>query len=153
MQTFVVHNRRPLRFLGDIGWRNFLFFQVYVGSLIISSLLHTVFLVSLAVEAAMGWLPDLATPLGAAYILLFVLGYGASGILVVAGLMRRGGWELVPQQLFLPLYWMMHSLAALRAAYELLVRPYFWGKTVHGKTRHARSLWPMAAASAGTARG
>ena len=31
MQTFIVHNRRVGEFLRDIGWRNFLFFEIYGG--------------------------------------------------------------------------------------------------------------------------
>jgi hypothetical protein len=60
--------------------------------------------------------------------------------LVLAGLARRRWWHLAPQQLMLPFYWLMHSVASLRAAFQLLLRPYFWGKTVHGRTRRARSF-------------
>ena len=49
MQTYLVHNRHPVALLRDLGWRNFLFFQLYVGSLIVSSLIHTVFALSLGV--------------------------------------------------------------------------------------------------------
>ena len=38
-------------------------------------------------------------------------------------------------QLLLPLYWLLHSVAAFRAAYELVVRPTYWAKTEHGMTR------------------
>jgi hypothetical protein len=47
---------------------------------------------------------------------------------------------LLPHQLGLPLYWVLHSIATLRALHELLVRPYFWAKTEHGRTRMRRSL-------------
>ncbi len=140
MQTFIVHNRSAGRFLRDIGWRNFLFFQIYVGSLIVSSLLHTVFLVSFVIRGALGYWPRLSDPVDLAYILVMVLGYGGSFALVIAGLSRRRAWALLPQQLFLPLYWMMHSVASFRAGWQLLTRPYFWGKTMHGRTRQARSL-------------
>jgi cellulose synthase/poly-beta-1,6-N-acetylglucosamine synthase-like glycosyltransferase len=138
MQTFIVHNRRPRQFLSDIGWRNFLFFEIYVGSLIISSLLHTVFMLTLAVRLAFGMTPNFADPVDFAYVGIMAIGYGASALIVFAGLARRRAWHLMPQQLFLPFYWMMHSLAALSAAHQLVVRPYYWGKTAHGKTKKAR---------------
>lgn len=140
MQTFIVHNRNARLFLADIGWRNFLFFEIYVGSLIASSLLHTVFLASFAVRGALGHWPRLSDPVELGYMAVLVLGYAGSIALVLAGLARRRAWHLLPQQLMLPFYWVMHSVAALRAAYQLLTRPYFWGKTTHGRTRRHRSF-------------
>lgn len=140
MQTFIVHNRSVGRFIADIGWRNFLFFEIYVGSLIISSLLHTVFVLSFVVRAALGSWPRLDDPVDLAYLAILVLGYASTVVLVLAGLVRRGAWHLMPQQLLLPVYWFMHSVAALRAAHQLLFRPYYWGKTTHGQTRQARTI-------------
>src|SRR5690606_9279280 len=44
MQTFCVHNQAPRALLRELGWRGFLGFQVLVGGMILSSLLHTIFL-------------------------------------------------------------------------------------------------------------
>jgi hypothetical protein len=33
-----------------------------------------------------------------------------------------------------PLYWIMMSIAATKAAWQLVVTPSFWEKTVHGLT-------------------
>ena len=52
--------------------------------------------------------------------------------------MRRGlasaGWVL----LLTPLHWLLLSLAAWRAVYQLIVAPFVWEKTAHGlaKTSH-----------------
>jgi cellulose synthase/poly-beta-1,6-N-acetylglucosamine synthase-like glycosyltransferase len=138
MQTFIVHNRSLKRFVADIGWRNFIFFEIYVGSLIVSSLLHTVFLASLVVRGLVGLWPNIDNPVDVAYVTVLVVGYGGTCLLVIAGLARRRAFHLMPYQLLLPVYWIMHSIAALRAAHQLLVRPYFWGKTAHGRTRRPR---------------
>src|SRR5690606_26161963 len=137
-QTFIVHNRRPVELARDMGARNFLFFEIYVGSLILSSLLHTMFLGGFAARVALGHWPRLSDPVELAYILVLVLGYGGALALVVAGLVRHRAWHLIPQQLMLPFYWLMHSIASLRAAHQLLVNPHFWGKTAHGRTRRLR---------------
>jgi hypothetical protein len=50
MQTYIVHNHRPLLFLRDAGWRNFLAFQFYVGGMVLSAPLHLVFLIALLVR-------------------------------------------------------------------------------------------------------
>jgi hypothetical protein len=66
---------------------------------------------------------------------VLAVGYGGAFALAVAGLSRVGRPRLIVAQLLLPLYWLLHSVAALRAGRELLVRPYFWSKTGHGQTR------------------
>ena len=64
--------------------------------------------------------------------------YLSSGFLGWLGLMRRGlasaGWVL----LLTPLHWLLLSLAAWRAVYQLIVAPFVWEKTAHGlaKTSH-----------------
>lgn len=138
MQTFIVHNRSTRAFLTDIGWRNFLFFEIYVGGLILSSLLHTVFLTSLVVRGLLGHWPRLDDPLDLAYLSILVIGYGATVALIVMGLLRRRASRLLPLQLLLPVYWALHSAASLNAAWQLMTRPYFWGKTTHGRTRKTR---------------
>ena len=43
------------------------------------------------------------------------------------------------QQLALPIYWMLHSLAVALALVELVRQPHFWAKTAHGKTQLQRA--------------
>jgi len=146
MQTFIVHSRHPLVFISDAGGRSFLAFQIYVGSLILSALLHTAFAGVLMARVATG------TPLfgeefdiwDAISVAALIVGYGGALLLMIAGLLRLGR----PQHLFylptLPLYWTLHSFATLRAAHELLVRPFFWAKTEHGRTKVDRSVTVLA---------
>ncbi len=140
MQTFLVHNRHPVQFQRDIGWRGFLFFQIYVGSLIASSLIHTVFAMTIAVQIALFGLgfPHLVELWDVLYVLVLVIGYGGAFGIALAGLARQGKLELAEFQLLLPVYWLLHAMAAVRAALELITRPYFWSKTRHGETRMVR---------------
>jgi hypothetical protein len=71
---------------------------------------------------------------------MLVVGYGGAVALVVAGLIRLRRPQLLLLQLTLPLYWVLHSAATLRAAHELLTRPFFWAKTEHGKARQRRGM-------------
>jgi len=142
MQTFIVHNHHLPSLARDMGWRGWLAFEVYVGSMILSPLLHTAFLIGLVV-ALLGGAPvlfDLTDPRTGVAIAVLVAGYGASFALVIAGLVRLGQRRLLLLQLLLPLYWVLHSVAAARACYELLTRPHFWAKTAHGRTRLKRSF-------------
>jgi hypothetical protein len=69
---------------------------------------------------------------------VLVIGYGGSLALATAGLLRVGQRRILPLQLLLPFYWLLHSIATVRAAYELLTRPHFWAKTRHGLTQVGR---------------
>jgi glycosyltransferase XagB len=73
-------------------------------------------------------------------LLVVVIGYGGPAALVIAGLVRLDEERLLPAQLLLPGYWVLHSVAAVLAVYELLTRPYFWAKTTHGRSRMARRI-------------
>ena len=48
------------------------------------------------------------------------------------GAVRQRGWRSTPFALVNPLYWVLHSLAAWRALYQLVRNPYLWEKTPHG---------------------
>lgn len=136
MQTFIVHNSHPRELLRDVGLKGFLGFQIYVGSMILSGPLHTFFVGSLiATTLIQGLVLDVWF-----YLTCFVtlIGYGGPAALAVAGLRRLGRSDLIAIHLLLPVYWVMHSIAGLRALHELLTRPYFWAKTRHGETQMVR---------------
>ena len=37
-----------------------------------------------------------------------------------------------------PCYWVLHSVAAYKAFYQLIVKPYYWEKTAHGKNMRGK---------------
>ena len=150
MQTFIVHNRAPRLFLGEVGWKAFLGFQILVGGMILTSLLHTVFIVSLLVrlwlDGVVGLVPkDLWDWLSAGILLS---GYGGAFAIQISGLMHQRQYHLLPIQLALPAYWFLHSIAAICAAWELIVAPSYWAKTEHGVTRLTRTQAAAAPAEA-----
>jgi hypothetical protein len=34
-----------------------------------------------------------------------------------------------------PVYWLMHSIAAYKGLYQLIVKPFYWEKTNHGLSK------------------
>lgn len=137
MQTFIVHNRHPIMFLRDIGLRNFLVFQFFVGGMVLSAPLHLVFAVALIVRVVLSGQQDMAIDSGLSFTYLFLLvagyiGTASHAVIGAARLKRRG---LMKYQLLLPVYWALIGVAAFIAAYELITRPYFWAKTAHGQAR------------------
>ncbi|MEO7222401.1 MAG: glycosyltransferase family 2 protein, partial [Devosia sp.] len=141
MQTYCVHNQSPRALLRDLGWRGFLGFQVLVGGMILSSLLHTVFLGTLLgrliFDGVIGLVPQDMWDWFAVGIL--AAGYGGAFAVVVSGLVHLRAKSLIPIQFAVPFYWVLHSIATLLAVRELIVKPVHWAKTEHGKTRVARA--------------
>jgi hypothetical protein len=72
------------------------------------------------------------------YAAMLLSGYAVSAVLAFVGLLRRGliayGWVLM----LVPIYWLLLSLAAWRALFQLLLNPYRWEKTEHGLARTSR---------------
>lgn len=135
MLTLIVHNSDGRGLLRDLGWRGFLGFQIYVGSMVLSAPLHAMFLLSLAWSAVIGPGPDPLDAWGWLAALIIVVGYAGPTLLVMQGLRRLGRRDLLLQQLALPIYWLLHSVAVGLALVELVRQPHFWAKTSHGKTR------------------
>ena len=71
---------------------------------------------------------------------ILCVGYLGPALLVVAGLARLKRLDLLPVQALLPLYWLLHGVAVVRATWELVTRPHVWVKTVHGQTRVKRGV-------------
>ena len=139
--TFIVHNRHPRALLRDLGWRRMLAFEIYVGGLILSAPLHTIFLVTSLIRLALSqplyggpgwWLPVFG------FVLFF--GYGGAVTIVLAGLVRLKQPILLFYQFLLPIYWVLHCAATWQALWEMLSRPYAWSKTTHGQTAVVRQV-------------
>lgn len=136
MQTYLVHMRRPLTTARDLGWLRFFGLQVLMGGLILSALVHPWFYAAAIWEAIAGpWIILAPGPVSHAIGMIaltnLVLGYVtgvALGAIAVAG---RGRYWLALSALLMPIYWLLISLAAYRALYQLATTPYGWEKTPH----------------------
>ena len=140
MQTYCVHGRTPRALLRDLGWRGFLGFHVLVGGMIVSSLLHTMFLSTLFARVVFEG-PGALVPVDVwDFFALAIIGagYGGAVALTLSGLVHQRSLHLAPYQLLLPAYWLLHSVATLLATIELLTAPTHWSKTRHGVTRLER---------------
>ena len=133
MQTYVVHMRDPLGLWRDLGAWRFAGFQITLGGMVFSALVHPWLYVLLAMRAVHG---DSLMPGGSGASLvcwsLLLTGYLSAMALVALAVKQRGGSLLLRSTLGLPLYWLAISYAAYRALIELFVRPHYWQKTPHG---------------------
>ncbi len=136
MQTFLVHNRRPLSLLRDLGITNFLAFEIYVGGMILTPPLHTLYMAAVSVRLVLASLemPG-ADPWSYIEAFTLVIGYLSAIGLSIFGLIRLRRAHLIKYQILLPFYWAFMGLASFKAGYELIAKPYFWAKTTHGVSR------------------
>lgn len=141
MQTFLTLSRDPKRLIGELGLPGSLALALMLTSLVIAPPLWP-FLTALAAYDLTAGLPPPASPVGilAASIWTSALVFGAASILWLSllGMERRKLLSLWPILPLLPLYYLLTSVAAWLAIYDLILRPYHWHKTEHGLARTSR---------------
>ena len=139
MQTWLVHMRQPRRLWQELGPRGFATFHLFVTGMLVSALVHPLFLVLAAQSgfalATEGWNgPDGALHRGLIAIDLAVIlfGYVAFAIAAWRTMPLRGLARLRPWLVLVPFYWAAMSFAAWRALVQLHLDPSRWEKTPHG---------------------
>lgn len=138
MQTWLVHNRHPLRLIRQIGLKDWLGFQLLIGGtfwvFLINPIMWTMFFLWILFQPA--WISSLF--LGDVWLfalISLIVGNGTSIFLnVLATLSRRRYRSLFGFALTNPLYWVLHSIAAYKALWQLIRNPFYWEKTTHGLT-------------------
>ncbi len=135
LQTWLVHMRRPLKLVGELGLHGWFSFQMVIGGSLLCFLINPIYWLMPVVSL----IPHSTTiealfPPGIYLLGSFCL-FGANFVFVymaVAGCMARGYYDLVKYALLTPLYWLMMSVGAYKAYGQILVRPHYWEKTDHG---------------------
>ena len=136
MQTYLVHNRQPIQLWRDLGPAAFIGFHLYSGGLILSALVFPIFCALAAVDLWRGyWLSSFSTPVERVVwaIAVFNLAAAYVGSVVAAWIAawRMGRARLALGAFVMPVYWLLISLAAYRALFQLMTAPYRWEKTEH----------------------
>jgi cellulose synthase/poly-beta-1,6-N-acetylglucosamine synthase-like glycosyltransferase len=135
IQTWLVHMRHPVQLLHELGWRGFFSFQFIIAGTFFSFLLNPVYwaLTTLWLMTSAGIIRELFPSFiyYAAAVGLYVGNFVFTYVNVV-GAMRRRYFSLVKYTLLSPLYWALMSVGAWKGLIQLLYRPYYWEKTVHG---------------------
>lgn len=131
MQTFIVHNRDPGRLMAEMGLPTMLVFEALLLGMIVAPMLHCGFLVVIMIRWLLGLGGFDGTIWTVFYIAVLMLGYGSALAMTALGLMRLGRIRLLQAQWLLPAYWLLIGLATIRAAHELLTRPFYWFKSPH----------------------
>ena len=142
MQTFIVHSRRPIFFWRDLGPRRTVAATTLVVGAIFGCLFWPAFAVgtilrvlSVGQDAMSPWreMSDVFT-----YILALS---GVWTILLPAVIAARIRRLNVPASMFLllPVYYLLVSAATWTAILDLALRPHYWAKTAHGRSRQGQN--------------
>ncbi|RZA07499.1 MAG: glycosyltransferase [Proteobacteria bacterium] len=141
MQTFLVHMRNPLRLLREIGPVGFFGFTFFIGGPCVVALLNPL-LWALVLWASFSdttvhrdYLPDYVLNIAAFNLIVGNVSFVLFGAVSVA---KRRFWWLVPWSIGLPLYWLLQSVAAYKALWQLITNPHYWEKTTHGLTAQTK---------------
>jgi cellulose synthase/poly-beta-1,6-N-acetylglucosamine synthase-like glycosyltransferase len=138
MQTYLVYMRHPLADLRKGGMCNLFSFQVVIGSgtalLFINPLMWVLLDLYIAFGRSAINIYHILFPGPILYLGAFclIIGNFFYVYLYLLACMKRKQYHLLPWVLFMPCYWLLMSIAALYALFELLLKPHYWQKTVHG---------------------
>jgi cellulose synthase/poly-beta-1,6-N-acetylglucosamine synthase-like glycosyltransferase len=130
MQTWLIEMRRPLLLLKQLGARRFVVYHLWSTGMIISTLLYPFMLIFILYSVfclanAVAFRPNFLL-LDMFNIPMGFLAFHALGRLALKPEKLPG-----PVLAWVPLYWLMISIAAWRALWQLHTAPFLWEKTPH----------------------
>ncbi|MFF2484274.1 glycosyltransferase family 2 protein [Paenibacillus sp. NPDC058071] len=146
MQTWLVHMRNPLKLWRDLGAKGFFGFHAMVLATPLLPLLNPIFWTMLLLWylTKAGFIP-MFFPGPIYYFAAFELFVGnfifmyslTVGVYwVTKDLHDKGSkvfsYSLIKYTLLSPIYWVLLSIAAVKAAVQLVTKPFYWEKTNHG---------------------
>jgi glycosyltransferase XagB len=135
LQTFLIHLRSPRRLTSEIGPRGVGHLCAFVGGTPILAAANPFFwLLTLVWFVAHPQFLLEIYPAPVYYIGLFLWAFGNFLLwyLTVLTARRTRAVGLVLAAVLVPIYWVMMSIAAIKAMWQLVVTPSFWEKTAHG---------------------
>ncbi len=137
MQTYLVHTRNPYAFVKTNRHHAFLFNMILGGKIafiLINPFLWLATFSYFALYAYVGPAIERLYPAVVFYMAGFSLVFGNFLYLYyyMIGLMKREQYALIKYIYLVPFYWLMISFAGFYALYQLILKPHYWEKTVHG---------------------
>ncbi len=137
IQTYLVHLRNPIQLITTTGVHAAIF-QLVVGGKIafmfINPLLWVATILYFAANSIAGPTIEALYPTSVFYMAVISLVFGNFLFLYyyMIGLAKTGNWHLIKFVFLVPFYWLAISFAAIIAVYQLIVKPFYWEKTIHG---------------------
>jgi cellulose synthase/poly-beta-1,6-N-acetylglucosamine synthase-like glycosyltransferase len=150
IQTWLVNMRHPVRLFGQVGWKGFFSFQLFVGGTIVSALAYPFLVVPFIL-----WIlshtsmlrPYFPAPLLLVSTINLIVGNSFLIYLSMLAATKRRHFALLPYALTVPGYWLMQSISGYKALWQLVTNPFYWEKTTHGISKSTSAELAHAAES------
>jgi cellulose synthase/poly-beta-1,6-N-acetylglucosamine synthase-like glycosyltransferase len=143
LQTFLIHLRSPVELTREMGRKGVIHLGAFVGATPFLAVFNPLFWALTVVWfiAHPAFLVEVF-PAPVYYVGLFLWSFGNFLLwyltVLVARHQKRDG--LILAAVLVPFYWIMMSLAAMKALWQLVVTPSLWEKTVHGLDSSAQKV-------------
>ena len=144
--TYLVYMRQPLHYLRQGRLREFLSLQMVIGGktavLFVNPLWWALLAIYILFRPIVGDVYHTLFPAPVLYMGTLCLIFGNFLYIYshLVGCMKRSQYSLIKWALFIPIYWVMMSIAASLALFQLIFKPHYWEKTKHGLHLHASGL-------------
>jgi cellulose synthase/poly-beta-1,6-N-acetylglucosamine synthase-like glycosyltransferase len=138
MQTYLVHMRNPVELWRKVGWKGFLGFNFFIGATPLTFLVYP-FLLAIFICYLVFDLSTIRTLFPDWVLFMSIFNLMVGNILMIyinmMAVFKRRFYELILFSIANPVYWLMHSIAAFKGLYQLIVKPFYWEKTEHGLSK------------------
>ncbi len=136
IQTLLVHTRRPIVTARELGLKNVLFFHLLITAIVVSFLIHPFFIATTIYHGIMlmnGMRLDGVTAIIIGVGIFNLAGaYSTYAAVVWLALRDQKKMSLFRSIVWMPVYWLLISIAGWRALAQLFFNPFVWEKTQHG---------------------
>ncbi len=145
LQTWLVHMRHPVKLWKELGMVGFWGFQMTIGGTPLQFLINPIlwaitilwflFQPNYMHEVFSGWIYYVGN-------LCLFLGNTSFIMANLVGVIKAKRWSLAIWTLLTPIYWVFMSIASYKALNQLIFKPSYWEKTIHGLAKN-QSLSPI----------
>ncbi len=140
LQTWLVHMRQPGGFISQNGWHGLLSIQLFLAGNVAGALVNPILWGAFAYSNIFGG-SALETPMPPELQILnltaLLVGNFCFVLCAIVAPLKRGWRHLCLFGLTAPAYWLLTSIAAYKALWQIVIRPYYWEKTDHMISRMA----------------
>jgi cellulose synthase/poly-beta-1,6-N-acetylglucosamine synthase-like glycosyltransferase len=141
VQTFLVHMRDPAKLINKMGWKGFALFLMTFGSNVFCTLVNPFLLLitilSIIRPQEVNFL--FAHHMGEVMLINFFMGMFIYGLIHFIAAITAKEYRLAFWSLTIPFYWIIISLGAWKGLLQLITKPFYWEKTIHGLALPAKA--------------
>jgi cellulose synthase/poly-beta-1,6-N-acetylglucosamine synthase-like glycosyltransferase len=136
IQTYFVHMKNPVKLFKDLGFKNFLAFQLSIGS----TFFIFITLIPMLILSILMWTSVIDVEIPRIFNYMSFSNFISTMIFMIFSsmyvVMYRKWSDMYFVTLLFPYYWILHCLASFKSLSQLIFgKAFYWEKTEHGKSK------------------